>query len=86
MSERIKAIFERGVFRPVEPVSIPDGTAATVEFDKAPEGLDKALLDAAVVDAVLREIDLLPAEGNPGETDISVNHGQYLYGEKARHP
>lgn len=40
MSQRIDAIFENGVFRPVVPLSIPDGQRVSLDIDSKPAPVD----------------------------------------------
>lgn len=83
MSERIKAIFENGVFRPVEPVRLPEGARVIVETED--DVRSAHTIDPKVVREVLEEIDRLPIEGiDDGATDVARNHDKYLYGEKAK--
>lgn len=37
---KISAIYEKGVFRPVEPVDLPEHSRARVEVDESPQDAD----------------------------------------------
>ena len=61
MTSTVNAIYENGVFRPVEPVELPDNTPARVPMS---EGLAK-------VYAILGE------RYNSGHTDTAARHNEH---------
>jgi predicted DNA-binding antitoxin AbrB/MazE fold protein len=74
MSQAIIAVYENGVFVPSTKVVLPEHTAVKVSIPvmtprKKKSGSLEALFDIA--------------KGGT-ETDISVNHDAYLYGEAPR--
>jgi predicted DNA-binding antitoxin AbrB/MazE fold protein len=74
MTNRIRAIYERGVFRPIEPVALKDGSRVELEFEMPtpPPG-------AKDLAAALAEIAALPVEG-PHDRFSGADHERILYG------
>jgi predicted DNA-binding antitoxin AbrB/MazE fold protein len=72
----IHAIYENGVFRPVEPVDLPDHTAVEVQLrvltqvpaDQTPQGMSEGL---AKIYAVLGE------RYESGHTDTAARHNEH---------
>jgi predicted DNA-binding antitoxin AbrB/MazE fold protein len=86
MSRTIPAIYDAGVFRPLEPVELADGTRVEVQVavassdaieELSPEQL--AQQQAAIADW-LAEIEALPDEG-PDDGFSGRDHDKILYGE-----
>lgn len=72
----VSAIVEHGVFRPVEPISIPDGTRVSLTV-RTPEQV-RSLAQR------LAQIAALPQEG-PDDGFSGEDHDEVLYGpEDAR--
>ncbi len=70
MSKTIRAVYEHGVFRPTEPVSLPDGTEVdilTPDPQTAPP-LDQGL---AKIYAILGE------RYDSGHTDTAERHNEH---------
>ena len=96
--ETIRAVYENGVFRPLDPVELPEG--AWVEV--SPVGRNRAQstgegqgrtarakkpLVGEELAALLDEFDKLPYTPHPdGRTDISVNHDEMLYPKHGEMP
>ena len=87
MSHEIRAIFEKGVLRPLEPLDIPDG--ARVHLHVEEDHLNSQSLVQATpaelqrqqdaLQAMLREVDGLPQ--TPRNDGISGrDHDRILYG------
>jgi predicted DNA-binding antitoxin AbrB/MazE fold protein len=76
MTKTIHAVYQGGVFKPSEPVSIADGTSVelTVRADAAP-----AAASAAAVRDFVEEIAALPLEG-PQDGFSGADHDKILYG------
>jgi len=74
---KVHAIFEKGVFRPVEPVKIGDGARVELTIEESTEAASAQLPLSALI-----EIANLPLEGN-GEAFSGVDHDRVLYGEKS---
>ena len=66
----VRAIYENGVFKPTEPVNLPEKTA--VEFEPNILGDDKA--DRA---AQQRIYELLGQSLPSGETDVAGRHNEH---------
>jgi len=62
----VRAIFEQGVFRPLEAVDLPDKTA--VEFE--PRVIAKPSPSSLVYEILLRTFDA-------GETDLAERHNEH---------
>ncbi|HSV14096.1 MAG TPA: antitoxin family protein [Tepidisphaeraceae bacterium] len=75
---KIGVIFDKGVFRPTEPVALPEGTKAVVEVDR-----DAAEMSAEELKTLTEWIDRVQAsarlKGIPD--DGGTSHDKYLYGE-----
>lgn len=70
----IAAVFENGVLRPQQPVTLEEGE--TVDLLVLPRPKRRPA-------EILAEIAALPSEGkNDGVQDVSENHDRYLYGER----
>jgi predicted DNA-binding antitoxin AbrB/MazE fold protein len=83
MSQSIPAIFDAGVFRPLEPVQLPDGTRVEVQLptpaplsELSPEELAR---QQAAIEAMLAEVESLPFE-NPDDGFSGRDHDKILYG------
>ena len=89
MSHDIRAVFDKGVFRPLEPLDLPDGTCVQLRVDEemreiAKEGqIDPAELkqQQLALQAMLREVERLPQtakrDGLSGR-----DHDYILYGSQ----
>lgn len=65
----IHAIYENGVFRPKEPVDLPESSEVEVELRSvAPPAKDKSL------DAIYA---ILEARFESGETDVAARHNEH---------
>ncbi len=85
MDKRFEAIYERGVFRPLEPVDLPDQTKVHLQLQ---EGKDAPSLGASTDDLSKQKIAMqellhwvhsLPAE-TVGDRVSAGDHNQILYG------
>jgi predicted DNA-binding antitoxin AbrB/MazE fold protein len=82
MSHTIPAIFDAGVFRPLEPVELAEGTHVEVQVpveppaELSPEELAR---QAAAIEEMLAEIESLPVEG-PDDGFSGRDHDKILYG------
>lgn len=68
MSETIEAIYENGVFRPVKPVDLPEGTRVLIE----------TATDSAVLEAQLRQ-QLIADGKSPEEADKVLENLRRLW-------
>ncbi len=66
----IRAVYENGIFRPTEPVELPDPCA--VEFE--PRLIGKKDQKAAALDAVYL---VLSERYASGETDVAARHNEH---------
>jgi predicted DNA-binding antitoxin AbrB/MazE fold protein len=72
---RVLAIYEKGVFRPTQPVQIIDGAEVELTIDSTPVRADSSNIVAA-----LEEVARMPLEG-PNDGFSGANHDEILYGE-----
>jgi predicted DNA-binding antitoxin AbrB/MazE fold protein len=75
---KVHAIFEKGVFRPIEPVKISDGVQVELSFEEPATTTPQAPLVSA-----LAEIAKLPLE-SPDDGFSGADHDRVLYGERSR--
>ena len=83
MNHKIPAIFDAGVFRPLEPVDLADGTQVQVQVSTAeplvelsPEELTRR--QATIVE-FLAKMEAIPDEG-PDDGFSGRDHDKILYG------
>ena len=73
LARSIEAVFENGVLRPKEPMSLEEGEMVEILV------LPRTKRSPA---EILAEIAALPSEGkDDGVHNVSENHDRYLYGE-----
>jgi predicted DNA-binding antitoxin AbrB/MazE fold protein len=74
----IHAIYERGIFRPTEPVSLPEGTEAEVFLSSGAE--------IGNSDETPTLLNLLAFSGaaNDLPSDMAAQHDHYLHGTPKR--
>jgi predicted DNA-binding antitoxin AbrB/MazE fold protein len=76
MATRIEAIFEHGVFRPTEPVTIAEGERVQIVIVSP----DDAIEHRSPAN-ILAEIAALPLESTGDET-TARDHDRFLYGSE----
>jgi len=74
MATRIEAIFENGVFRPTEPVTIAEGERVQIVIASAEDPIEHGSPAR-----MLAEIAALPLESTGDET-TARDHDRFLYG------
>src|SRR6185437_2880134 len=75
MTNRITAVFEHGVFRPVTPVTLHEGARVELAFEsEQPLKAPQAMLED------IEEIARMPLEG-PNDGFPGADHDRILYGE-----
>ena len=84
----IEVIYENGVFRPLDPVTLPEGVRAEVLIaEETFTTKDSTPLVGEELVALLDEIATLPYVPHPdGRTDISVRHDDILYSKEGSLP
>lgn len=65
----IHAIYERGVFRPLETVDLPETTEVVIE--------PRPVLPAASADARARVLAVLARRFDSGDTDVAARHDEH---------
>ena len=82
MTRVIPAIFDAGVFRPLEPVGLADGTHVELQLDvsaeSAPPALDEDAKDAW--QAYIKRMEAMPDE-SPRDGLSNRDHDRIIYGE-----
>lgn len=73
----IKAVYEDGVFKPMEPVKLAEHTEVEVSLPGKPQ---RDPDDPTGWKALDQLVGIADDEGGP--TDVSENHDEYLYGGK----
>jgi predicted DNA-binding antitoxin AbrB/MazE fold protein len=71
MAQTIHAIYENGVFRPVEPVDLPERCEVEVEVRQVKESPGKPTLDDVYA--------ILGRRHSSGEHDLAARHNEHLY-------
>jgi predicted DNA-binding antitoxin AbrB/MazE fold protein len=83
MSHSIPAIFDAGVFRPLVPVDLANGTQVDVQLPAAAPTAelspDELARQQAAIEEMLAEIESLPIE-EPDDGFSGRDHDQILYG------
>jgi predicted DNA-binding antitoxin AbrB/MazE fold protein len=72
MSKTIHAIYENGVFRPTEPVDLPDHTA--VEFEPR---IKEPPVPVKVSPGLAKAYAILGERYETGETDLAARHDEF---------
>jgi predicted DNA-binding antitoxin AbrB/MazE fold protein len=83
MTQRIDAIFDNGVLRPLVPLHLPDQSIVKVTVETAvdPISPDKLAAQKAALQALWQEIDQLPQHCNNDGWSVR-QHDELLYGKK----
>jgi predicted DNA-binding antitoxin AbrB/MazE fold protein len=79
MNRTIEAIFENGVFRPAEPVQLPEGSRVSVSIPV--EAVEPAKSPGEIAYEFLARIAAMPSEG-PKDGFSGADHDKVLYGGK----
>ena len=72
MVKTIHAIFEGGVFRPVEAVDLPDRTRVEFDLRLSPEPLSKPMSPG-----LARVYEILGRQHNSGHSDTAERHNEH---------
>jgi predicted DNA-binding antitoxin AbrB/MazE fold protein len=82
MSQQIDAIYDNGLFRPLEPLALPDQSRVklTVEAESPSDPADKLAQQKAALAALWQEIDKLPKHENKDGWSVR-QHDEILYGK-----
>jgi predicted DNA-binding antitoxin AbrB/MazE fold protein len=75
MSSTVHAIFGNGVFRPVEPVDLPENTP--VEFELRVLGEVPETPPAAMSEGLAKIYEILGRRYNSGYTDTAARHNEH---------
>lgn len=77
MTKQIEAVYERGVFRPLEPIQLPEGARLDIILISR----DEARGNGGTATSLLAEIAALPSEGATNQF-AGRDHDSILYPEK----
>lgn len=87
MTRTIAAIFDSGVFRPLQPVDLAQGTPVEVQLPLVPDAESRSELSPPelacqqqAIDEMLAEIDRLPIQ-EPDDGFSGRDHDKILYGQ-----
>ncbi|HXG11746.1 MAG TPA: antitoxin family protein [Gemmataceae bacterium] len=69
MSQTIHAVFENGVFRPTQPVDLPEGTEVEFELRSIRNGPERPSLDDVYA--------ILGKRFDSGERDVAARHDEH---------
>lgn len=72
MTKTIHAIYENGVFRPIEPVNLPDQTAVEIEL-RIEEGTEIAPMS----EGLAKVYAILGRRHSSGEHDVAARHDEH---------
>ena len=72
----IRAIFEKGVFRPTEPVRLPEGTEVQVQMPQ--EVVDvRSLVPPGTDEDLIRAYEILGRRFDSGNRDTAERHNEH---------
>ena len=72
----IRAVFEKGVFRPTEPVKLPEGTEVQVQAPD--EVVDiRALVPPGTEEGLIRIYECLAQRFDTGDPEAAARHSEH---------
>ena len=75
MSSTVHAIYEKGVFRPLQPVGLPDNTP--VEFEPRVLTEPPGTPPAAMSEGLAKVYEILGRRYSSGHTDTAARHSEH---------
>ena len=83
MSQHIDAIYDNGVLKPLQPLTLPDQARVKiiVEAEPAMKSAAKIAMQQAALQSLWADIDKLPKHENNDAWSVR-NHDELLYGGK----
>ena len=75
MTSTVHAIYENGVFRPVEPVDLPERTS--VEFDLRVSVQEADVPQPAMCEGLAKIYEVLGRRYSSGHTDTAARHNEH---------
>ncbi len=72
MTKTIHAIYENGVFRPIDPVDLPEHTSVEMELR-----VEEATATAPMSEGLARIYAILGERFNSGHTDTAARHDEH---------
>lgn len=85
MHHHVEAIYDHGVFRPIEPLALPEGARVRLRVDEE-NGAEKAAAERAAgeVPSLLERLKNVVGSVDDLPEDSSTNLDHYLYGTPKR--
>jgi predicted DNA-binding antitoxin AbrB/MazE fold protein len=80
MTRLVSAIYEKGVFRPTEPLALTEGTKAVVQVEESSITSELWRNPTAAAELLLKVSNASRPTAEPD--DAAIHHDAYLYGEK----
>ena len=74
MSTTVHAVFENGVFRPVQPVNLPERTPVELEL-RVPD--EQVPTRATMSEGLAKVYEILGERYNSGYTDTAARHNEH---------
>ena len=74
MTTTVHAVYENGVFRPVEPVDLPERTPVELEM-RVPD--EQALAREPMSEGLAKVYEILGERYNSGHTDTAARHNEH---------
>jgi predicted DNA-binding antitoxin AbrB/MazE fold protein len=71
----VHAIYENGIFRPVEPVDLPENTAVDLDLRVPAEARETAA--PAISEGLAKIYEILGRRYNSGYTDTAARHNEH---------
>lgn len=72
----IRAVFEKGVFRPTDPVTLPEG--AVVDLEVIEEAVDvRSLVPPGTDEGLIRAYEILARRFDSGHHDTAERHNEH---------
>jgi predicted DNA-binding antitoxin AbrB/MazE fold protein len=73
MTTIVHAVFENGVFRPIEPITLPESTSVEIEVRISEETEPQP----AMSEGLARVYSILGERHNSGHTDTAARHNEH---------
>jgi predicted DNA-binding antitoxin AbrB/MazE fold protein len=73
----IPAVFENGIFRPLKPVELPEGTPVQIEVLRTQNGLPPSSRSPEEEAHIDRLYALLSRRFDGGESDVAARHNEH---------
>ena len=75
MTQTLQAVYENGVFRPVEPVDLPEHTR--VEFEPRVLAESPQAIESSMSEGLGKVYEILGRRYNSGHSDTAARHNEH---------